>query len=90
LKHDVHNGDSVSKVESLPGPAKRNDNPKYRAACVRNAAAHTYENPEGFEDGDELLGYKTSGGLTIHLQPRGGRLVNFNPADYPVQFVRLQ
>ena len=88
LKNDIRNGDPITKVEKLLGPGKRNENPKYRAACIQMAATNPDTHPDGFDEGDELLGYRT-GTLWIHLQVRDGHLVNFNPDDYPVEFQLL-
>ena len=81
IKFQLNNGDPITKVEHLLGPATRNKSPQYREICKRLARQDPKGWPEGFQENDELLGYSTRS-MTIHLQARDGRLVNFRPTDF--------
>lgn len=85
----LRNGDRVEKVEQLLGNGPRNHDPKYRQVCAMVLAADPVNAPAGFQESDELVGYR-GGGMSIFLQFRDGKLVNHNPNDYPMEFNALQ
>jgi len=83
LKNQLRNGDSIRDVSRLLGPGSRETDPKAHADSVSYARRTPSENPQGAQDTDVFISWKTTG-WTITLQFRDGRLINHNPAVYPL------
>lgn len=78
LYHGVQNGDTIEQVEKLLGPGKQ------ASDFVRKAVKklpQRYQQPDGYEDSDRILGFPLPGG-ELYLQFRNGVLINFDPAEF--------
>ncbi|MFO1001694.1 MAG: hypothetical protein U0936_15260 [Planctomycetaceae bacterium] len=83
------NGESIEKIQGLPGPGHPNDAPNYRSLCAKVYAANPASAHSGIIESDILLGYTTVG-TTIHFQFRDGKLINHTPTDMPFMESSLQ
>lgn len=75
---------SVSDLERLLGPIARESDDAHREllATYRGGARIDPDRfPEGVMEDDQFLSL-TMDGMTLNLQVRGDRLVNFNPQDF--------
>jgi len=83
LHQQVKNGDSVQNLQKLLGPGTQpaNKNGLLRATR-RFAQRYPQDYPAGVKDEDLFIVYSTEGDLTVALQFRDGRLINFNRQDY--------
>jgi hypothetical protein len=84
LKDRIHNGDSIGHVSRILGPGRHETDAKYRADAVNSARRNSSEYPQGGQDTDEFYSW-SSGRVIRGLQFRGGRLINHNPAVYPLK-----
>ncbi len=84
LKNQLRNGDSADKVIMLLGSGAIITNPKLIADYLGYARRNPSEHPQGGQDADKFIAYR-AGAWNIVLQIRDGRLINFNPADYPLK-----
>ena len=82
LHKEIKPGDSIQRVEELLGKGEPPRNPeKLRAFVTKRVESVPQEFPDGVRDDDVFLAYR-AGNMTIHLQVRGGRLINFNSKEY--------
>ena len=84
LSRQVVAGDSMETVTRLLGPGIGVSEAQ-RVRLVKSVAEFQRQVPESRPDGvkqdDQFLGYEVSG-MTIYLQFRDSRLVNFRPEDF--------
>lgn len=85
LYTQVKPGDSLSRVQALLGDGTAATN---REKFVRVMNAVTNKNPQAYSDGiedqDQFIGFTGRGQpeMTVFLQFRNGRLINFQPSDF--------
>ena len=83
LHYQVENGDSVQKVQKLLGSGTPpTDKDGLLRATRRFAERLPQDYPAGVKDEDLFVVYPTDGDLTVALQFRDGRLINFKPQNY--------
>lgn len=80
LYHGVRNGSTKEQVERLLGPGQE-ASANVHEAVMKFAGSNASAYPDGYEEGDELLGFRLPGG-ELYLQFRRGVLVNFNPDEF--------
>ncbi len=81
LYHGVQNGDTVEEVERLLGPGQEGDS-RVRSALEKFAQRNVAGYPDGYEDSDQILGFRMGGNQELYLQFRNGLLINFDPEEF--------
>ena len=85
LAWQVQPGDDREAVRRLLGPGIA-VSPAEREGLLRAMGDFARQTPasvpDGVEPGDQFLGYTSGTGITIYLQFRDGKLVNFNSNDW--------
>lgn len=81
LQNSIRDGDTLKKVESLLGPGQRDESGRIRKGTAAIVARNPTSMPDGLENGDDFIGYKTGKSSWIFVQLRNGSLINFNSQD---------
>ena len=82
LHAQIKPGDSIQRVQELLGQGEPPQNREKFIAVVKKFAERLPQDyPAGVRDDDEFLRYSYQN-LTVHLQFRAGRLLNFDPQKF--------